>query len=89
MAKYHPITPLFTLILADTDTSVPLPNGPAGGGQPIAEGFEFIIVDNNGKAGSTNIAITGPIAGGSTGTSITTNYGSAWFRWDGATFHQK
>ena len=88
MATYSPLNPRMTLINADATTTITLPNGPPGG-QPIANGYEFIVVDNNGTAGASNIAIKGPINGGTSGTSISTNYGSAYFVWDGASFIQK
>ena len=79
---------LDVVILADHSTLVTLPNPLADGG-PLAVGARFSVEDNLGLAGGANIAITGPIAGGATGTSITTSYGSAVFTWAGNTFTQK
>ena len=90
MARYFPVQQGYTLILADASTTVVLPNGPgATGGQPIALGDQFLVVDNLGTAGGSNIAIKGPIAGGTSGTSISAAYGSALLVWDGNTFLQK
>lgn len=84
----HTITPLIWYYKADTATSVPLPN-PANAGGPVApEGLLLFVIDNLGTAGTTNIAITGPINGGSSGTSLTTNYAVALFIWSGATWQQ-
>lgn len=82
------LTPLQTLVLADTDTTIVIPNGPGSGGEPHAYGFMFIVVDNMGTATAHNIALSGPIAGGTSGTAISTNYGSAILIWTGATFNQ-
>jgi hypothetical protein len=76
------------IIFADADTTVKIQD-PTSGGGPLAIGFVFKVVDNNGKAGTTNIALSGPINGGTTGTSITTNYGAATLTWIGNTFSQK
>jgi hypothetical protein len=77
------------MIFADADTTITIPNGPNLGGQPVALGYQYLIVDNNGTAGAHNIAISGPINGGTSGTSITTNYANAILRWVGTTFSQK
>lgn len=80
---------LDAIIDADHDTTIALPNPTLSGGGPLAIGATFTVADNLGVAGSHNIAITGPVAGGASGTSISTNYGSAAFRWVGNTFVQK
>lgn len=89
MSRVQPLSPTATLIFADADTTITVPNGPNAGGQPIALGYEYVIADNNGTAGAHNIAINGPINGGTSGTAISTNYGNAILRWLGSTFTQK
>lgn len=82
MSHFQPITPLFGVLYADADTTVTV----AGGIQ--AQGYQIMVVDNNGTAAAHNIVISGPISGSTSGSSITTNYGSALLTWDGATYHQ-
>ena len=82
MATFNPITPLLMMVRADADTTVTIPGG------LVAMGYQYLIVDNNGTAGSHNIALSGPISGTTSGTAISTAYGSALLTWDGATYHQ-
>jgi hypothetical protein len=75
------------LIFADRDTSIQLPD-PTKTGGPLAIGAKFTVEDNLGRAGAANIAIVGPINGGTTGVSITTAYSSIEFTWVGSTYTQ-
>jgi hypothetical protein len=85
--RFRDITPLLWMVKAGTETTITLP-GPTN--QPTApEGLQIVVVDDMGLAGTNNISILGPIAGGTSGTSISTNYGSAWFMWMGNTYTQK
>jgi hypothetical protein len=70
------------MILADTDTAIPLPNPLAGGG-PLALGTEFDVVDNLLTAAAHNIVVSGPIAGASGTATINANGGSLSFIWMG------
>jgi hypothetical protein len=86
--RIQPLTPVSAIIFADADTTIPIPSGPPGG-QPIALGYEFIVVDNLGTANAHNIALSGPIGGTTSGTAISTNFANAILRWGGTTWTQK
>ena len=86
--KFHQVTPLFWYINADANGTVALPNPAASGGPVAPIGLQIAVLDNMGLAATTNITITGPINGGTTGTSLTTNYAWALFIWSGATWMQ-
>lgn len=90
MARFYPQPDNSTIdVTMDLDSALVLPSGPASAGAPIAVGITWKVFDNLGKAGTTNITFTGPIGGGTTGTSISTNYGSTTFTWTGAAWMQK
>jgi len=89
MSRYQPSTDryLMALIFADADQRVPLPD-PLHGGGPLAIGVTYRLIDNLGTAATSNITPVGPIDNSTTGTAISTAFGTATFTWDGSTYIQ-
>lgn len=81
-----PIYAQIEFIRAGTNTTITLP---APSQRPVApEGKIVIVMDDLGTAGTNNIAFSGPINGGTSGTSLTTNYAVALFIWSGIYWQQ-